>query len=137
MLYWRYGEYAGIGAGAHGRVVAGGARHATSNLTGPEAWAKQVETLGHGLAEDIALSRTEEADEALLMGMRLSEGLDLKRLVFVTGYAPHQTAVGELTALGLIERKGSRLNATSAGRPVLNEIVRRLAQALEPVTAEN
>ena len=70
----------------------------------------------------------------LLMGLRLSEGIDLERLAALTGRAPRPRAVAELTGLGLVERCGTgRLRTTAEGRIVLNEIVLRLASALEPV----
>src|SRR5262245_14867722 len=72
LLYWRYGEYAGLGPGAHGRIVADGVRRATAAERLPERWAAQVEAQGHGLVEKAALGRAEEADEALLMGLRLA-----------------------------------------------------------------
>ena len=80
LLYWRYGEYAGIGPGAHGRVVVDGARHATLTERQPERWLGRVEADGHGTVESTPLSRAEQADEALLMGLRLTEGVDLGRL---------------------------------------------------------
>ena len=137
LIYWRYGEYLGIGPGAHGRVVMRGSRHATSTLRGPEPWASRVEEFGHGMAEDVALTPSEEADEALLMGLRLSVGLDLAGLASLTGHAPHEAAIGELVALGLVAKKGNCLSVLPAGRPVLNEIVRRLARGLQPITAGN
>jgi putative oxygen-independent coproporphyrinogen III oxidase len=133
LLYWRYGEYAGLGPGAHGRVVAGGARQATAAERNPERWAALVEAQGHGVAEMAPLGRAEEADEALLMGLRLTEGIDLDRLAALTGFAPGACAVAELAALGLVERRaGGRLAATAAGRVVLDRIVLRLASALAP-----
>ena len=80
LLYWRYGEYAGIGPGAHGRIVADGRRRATVAERNPEAWAARVEATGSGNVEMIELTRAEQADEMLLMGLRLSEGIDLGRL---------------------------------------------------------
>jgi putative oxygen-independent coproporphyrinogen III oxidase len=133
LLYWRYGEYAGIGPGAHGRIVSDGARLATTTERQPERWAAQVETEGHGMLERTPLSRAEQADEALLMGLRLREGLDLARLAAVSGLAPRPTAIDELVGLGLVERCGKRhLRATRSGRIILNEVVLRLASALEP-----
>ena len=135
LTYWRYGEYAGIGPGAHGRVVAGGARHATSTERQPERWVQRVEMDGHGMVERAPLSRAEQGDEALLMGLRLSEGLNLDRLAAVSGMRPGLRAVEELFGLGLLESCGdSRLRASRAGRIVLNEVVLRLASALEPVS---
>jgi oxygen-independent coproporphyrinogen-3 oxidase len=132
LLYWRYGEYAGLGPGAHGRVVAGGVRQATAAERNPERWVADVEARGHGLAEMAPLGRAEEADEALLMGLRLTEGIDLGRLAALTGFAPGEAAIAELGRLGFVERRaGRRICATAAGRVVLDRIVLRLASALE------
>jgi oxygen-independent coproporphyrinogen-3 oxidase len=137
LLYWRYGEYVGIGPGAHGRVVVGNCRYATMTERQPERWFAQVETKGSGLLEEARLSASEQADEALLMGLRLAEGLDLDRLAEIGGVAPSAGTVGELVELGLVERCGrKRLRATSSGRFVLNQLVLRLAAALEPVGQE-
>jgi oxygen-independent coproporphyrinogen-3 oxidase len=134
LLYWRYGEYAGVGPGAHGRIVVGGARQATAAERNPERWVAEVEVRGHGLAETVSLGRAEEADEALLMGLRLTEGIDLSRLAALTGFTPGDAAIAELAALGLVEhRADGRLAATSAGRVVLDQVVLRLASALAPV----
>jgi oxygen-independent coproporphyrinogen-3 oxidase len=130
LLYWRYGEYAGIGPGAHGRVVVGGVRQATATERNPERWAALVEGRGHGLVETAALSPAEEADEALLMGMRLAEGLDLDRLAALTGLAPSAAVLADLAGQGLIERRGRRVAATAAGRIVLDQVVLRLSSAL-------
>jgi oxygen-independent coproporphyrinogen-3 oxidase len=91
-----------------------------------------VEARGHGLAEIAPLGRAEEADEALLMGLRLTEGVDLGRLAALTGFAPGEAAIAELGRLGFVERRaGRRICATAAGRVVLDRIVLRLASALE------
>jgi putative oxygen-independent coproporphyrinogen III oxidase len=136
LLYWRYGEYVGIGAGAHGRVVLDGKRTATSTERKPEAWIERVEREGRGMIERTALAPEEQVDEALLMGLRLTEGLDLARLSRLGGLAPSPAAVEDLAGLGLIERLGGgRIRATAEGRFVLNEIVLRLSQHLEPVSA--
>jgi oxygen-independent coproporphyrinogen-3 oxidase len=132
LLYWRYGEYAGVGPGAHGRAVVGGVRQATATERNPERWAALVEAGGHGLAETTALSPAEEADEALLMGMRLAEGLDLDRLAALTGLAPGGAALAHLASLGLIDRRGQRVSATAAGRIVLDQLVLRLSSAMTP-----
>lgn len=105
LLYWRYGEYAGVGPGAHGRLVHSGSRHATVTERHPEAWAAAVEQKGHGFTEMTPLSRLEEADELLLMGLRLSEGVDLGRLAEVGGVSPSRAAVEELCELELVECK--------------------------------
>jgi oxygen-independent coproporphyrinogen-3 oxidase len=134
LLYWRYGEYAGVGPGAHGRVVVDGTRRATATERNPERWASLVEVQGHGIVENVSLTREQEADEALLMGLRLAEGLDLGRLAALAGVrsAPHSLA--ELIDLGLIRRpQPGRIAATAAGRLVLNEVIAQLASAFEPV----
>ena len=137
LTYWRYGEYAGVGPGAHGRVVVDGVRRATSTERSPERWAALVEAGAHGIIEDVALTRAEEADEALLMGLRLNEGLDLERLAARTGLNPGTRAVDDLAELGLVEQLGAgRLRATASGRMVLNEIVLRLAQSFEPARSK-
>jgi putative oxygen-independent coproporphyrinogen III oxidase len=131
LLYWRYGEYAGVGPGAHGRVVVDGARRGTSTERNPERWATLVESRGHGLAEVVPLTAAEEADEALLMGLRLAEGIDLDRLAALTGFAPREGAVAELARGGLVERLGAnRITATASGRIVLDQLVLRLSSAL-------
>jgi putative oxygen-independent coproporphyrinogen III oxidase len=134
LLYWRYGEYVGVGAGAHGRLVLDRQRHAIVTERQPERWLERVERTGHGAVEVTPLSAAEQADEALLMGLRLAEGLDLDRLVAVGGLTPAAHAITELIGLGLLEWCGPRrLRAARDGRFVLNEVVLQLASALEPV----
>jgi oxygen-independent coproporphyrinogen-3 oxidase len=109
-----------------------GARRATATERGPERWAALVESRGHGLAEVAPLTPAEEADEALLMGLRLTEGIDLERLGAMTGLAPRESAVADLARSGLIARRpGNRIAATAAGRIVLDQVVLRLSSALE------
>jgi oxygen-independent coproporphyrinogen-3 oxidase len=136
LLYWRYGEYAGIGPGAHGRIVVAGQRLATSTERHPEQWAARVAAAGHGLIAASPLAREQQADEALLMGLRLTEGIDLCRLAAVSGLRPAARALAALTARGLIEPYGRlAIRATTQGRPVLNAIILELASALEPADA--
>jgi oxygen-independent coproporphyrinogen-3 oxidase len=133
LTYWRYGQYVGIGPGAHGRVQVDGVRRATTTERNPERWAALVEAGEHGIAESVALSPLEQADEALLMGLRLQEGLDLDRLARHTGLRPSIGALQELAQLGLVEMTAkSTLRSTTAGRMVLNEIVLRLARSFTP-----
>lgn len=131
LIYWRYGEYAGCGPGAHGRLSASGVRYATSTERQPERWAALVEGNGHGIIEEAPLSAAEQADEVLLMGLRLAEGIDLGRLERLCGVRPSGPAITELTQQGLIETiPGShRVRATKSGRFILNEIVLRLAMS--------
>jgi putative oxygen-independent coproporphyrinogen III oxidase len=137
LLYWRYGEYAGCGPGAHGRLAAG-VRHATSTERNPEAWAARVEQTGHGVIEETPLTAAEEADELLLMGLRLSEGVDLERLESLSGVRPSPAAMASLTQQGLIEAipGTQRIRATGNGRFILNEIVLRLAMSFTNGSAD-
>jgi putative oxygen-independent coproporphyrinogen III oxidase len=131
LLYWRYGEYAGCGPGAHGRLAADGVRRATSTERNPERWASLVEQNGAGIIEETPLTVAEEADELLLMGLRLGEGVDLDRLARLSGVRPSPAAVAKLTKQGLIEAVPGtrRIRATGNGRFILNEIVLRLAMS--------
>jgi putative oxygen-independent coproporphyrinogen III oxidase len=140
LLYWRYGEYAGCGPGAHGRLIFGGARNATATERSPERWAKLVERQGFGWVEAVPVTRGEQADEMLLMGLRLSEGIDLGRLSADGACSPSAAAVDDLAALGLVETVSGaaaerRIRATPKGRFVLNEIVLRLALSCDPPKA--
>ena len=102
----------------------------------PERWLGRVEAAGHGIAETTPLSCEEAADEALIMGMRLGEGIDLDRLAAISGYTPAAHAIDRLVGDGLVERCGtSRIRPTAAGRLVVNRIVLHLASALEPAAA--
>jgi oxygen-independent coproporphyrinogen-3 oxidase len=131
LVYWRYGEYAGIGPGAHGRLVNAGQRHALVTERNPERWLAQVERGGHGLIETELLSNAEQVDEMLLMGLRLAEGIDLARLSAVGGTRPDGHAIAELADLGLVETLGdNRLRATARGRFVLNTVVLKLSSSL-------
>ncbi len=130
LIYWRYGEYAGIGPGAHGRLIVDGVRRALMTERNPEQWLGAVERNGNGLVEHTALTEAEQADEMLLMGLRLSEGIDLGSLARIGGVRPDDRVVCELARLGLLELPTpDRLTATPRGRFVLNELVLKLASS--------
>jgi oxygen-independent coproporphyrinogen-3 oxidase len=107
LLYWRYGEYAGIGPGAHGRIIVDGRRRATVAERNPEAWAARVETTGSGAVESITLTRAEQADEMLLMGLRLREGIDVDELQSLGGVRLDPEVIGDLVRLGLLQVSSS------------------------------
>ena len=135
LVYWRYGEYAGVGPGAHGRLIVEGQRRAFATERNPEAWAAAVEAQGHGLVEDEALTRADAADELLLMGLRLTEGIDIERLARIGGVRPSGQAIARLEDLRMIERVGnSRIRASRRGRFVLNEIVRQISASFEAIS---
>jgi len=85
LVYWRAQEYAGIGPGAHGRLEVAGGRHATATEKRPESWLMRVESLGHGVVSEEALTREQAADEFLLVGLRLAEGIDPARYARLAG----------------------------------------------------
>lgn len=128
LLYWRYGEYAGIGPGAHGRLILPDGRHATSAIRNPETWLSRVESWGDGLEVDEILSRDEEADEMLLMGLRLNEGIDLERYQALAERALDPGRLADLTRHGMVETlPDDRVRATRAGAFVLDAVVADLA----------
>ncbi len=128
LIYWRYQDYAGIGPGAHGRLTIDGARWATMNEKHPESWAGRIEAAGDALIVDEPLSREEAADEMLLMGLRLREGLSARRYEAISGRPFDPKRLADLLAHGMIERiAGDRLRATAAGWMVLDALVADLA----------
>jgi oxygen-independent coproporphyrinogen-3 oxidase len=128
LVYWRYHEYAGIGPGAHGRLIIDGKRHATSTERRPESWLMRVEANGHGLVADEMLTLSEQADEYLLMGLRLAEGIDPQRYAAFSGHPLDEARIAALGAEGMVEQTpDGRLRVTPAGFPVLDAVVADLA----------
>jgi oxygen-independent coproporphyrinogen-3 oxidase len=128
LTYWRYGDYAGIGPGAHGRLTSGGRKFATATERNPEAWLRAVNADGHGMIDNDSLERGEQADEMLLMGLRLREGLDLARYHALAGHFLDPEKEDFLIGHGLLERLGnSRLRCTPQGMLVLDAVVADLA----------
>jgi oxygen-independent coproporphyrinogen-3 oxidase len=121
LIYWRGHEYAGIGPGAHGR-------HATATEKRPEAWLARVEQSGDGLVSDEVLTLAERADEFLLMGLRLVEGIDPKRYQQIAGRSLQTKRIAFLHQHGFVETtRGGRLRVTPTGMPVLDSVVADLA----------
>jgi putative oxygen-independent coproporphyrinogen III oxidase len=133
LVYWRAHEYAGIGPGAHGRLNIGrldieGDRHATATEKRPEAWLTRVENNGHGLVTDDMLTREEMADEFLLMGLRLAEGIDPTRYAALAGRALDTARIAALRENGLVETTAAgHLRVSMPGFPVLDAVVADLA----------
>ncbi len=130
LAYWRYLDYAGIGPGAHGRVTIDGSLHATRRHRAPEPWADRVERTGDGLTASEPVAATERAREALLMGLRLTEGVELARFAARTG-----RTVGESVDAGVLEQcinagyailTSERLVATREGRIRLDSLLAAL-----------
>ncbi len=127
LIYWRYGDYAGIGPGAHGRLtLSGGRRYATEAPKAPGAWLERVEQSGVGEGPREPLSGADQATEFLLMGMRLAEGVEMNRFTALNGAALSPSTIGRLEELGMVWSRAGRIGATGAGRPVLNAILREL-----------
>jgi oxygen-independent coproporphyrinogen-3 oxidase len=128
LIYWRTHDYAGIGPGAHGRLQVGNRRFATANEKRPETWLMRVEALGHGMTVNEALTDADQADELLLMGLRLKEGIDPLRYQQLAGRPLDPRRVSALHAQGAVETLASGfLRVTSAGFPVLDAVVADLA----------
>jgi oxygen-independent coproporphyrinogen-3 oxidase len=128
LVYWRAHEYAGIGPGAHGRLDINGERHAIETERRPEGWMMRVESLGHGVVGDDTLLRSQMADEFLLMGLRLTEGIDPNRYAKLAGRALDPDRIRLLQQEGAIElTPAGRLRVTQSGFPVLDAVVADLA----------
>ncbi|MCQ0990445.1 radical SAM family heme chaperone HemW [Jiella marina] len=129
LTYWRYGLYAGVGPGAHGRLNGrDGTRHAIANEPLPETWLQMVEDWDGGAITDEPLTLEEQADELLLMGLRLTEGIDLARWRKLAGRDIDRASEADLATHGMIERLGpDRIRATPAGMMVLDAVVADLA----------
>ena len=127
LLYWRYGEYAGVGPGAHSRLIAGDDRRALVTEKHPETWRALVNERGHGIVSDTAIVPVDQASEYLLMGLRITEGIDLDRYAALAGREIDSTKIAGLKSMGLIRREGSRLAATADGRKLLNAVISELA----------
>ena len=129
LVYWRYGEYVGVGPGAHGRFIEDGRRVVTFTERMPETWANLVEARGDGIVGGEVLSRSEEADEYLLMGLRLVEGIDLTRYEALSGRSLSNRRIAALQAEDLVAPIGNHaLRATPAGMIVLDAVVADLAR---------
>ena len=131
LTYWRYGDYVGIGPGAHGRVTLGPDKRATRRYRAPETWLAAVERQGHGLEEQIALNAAERAEEMLMMGLRLAEGVGRARFRAETGgeieASLDSRRLADLIAGGFLVQADSGLRATAAGRQRLNAVLAALA----------
>ena len=124
-VYWKYGDYLGIGPGAHGRVTVSGQRFTTETARHPDAWLERVQRYGNGETSRHMLSTEDQATEFLLMGLRLSEGVDLSRHPSLMTEV-FLDKINDLESLRYVRRNGNQLSVTPTGRPVLNAILREL-----------
>jgi len=126
LIYWRAGDYVGIGPGAHGRVTLNGTRYATETPLAPQAWLDRVAKTGSGEAHRASLPAKDQIEEALIMGLRLREGVDFDALLQHHAIPATYFDLDDLPESGLLARQGPRLVATDRGRPVLNAILRQI-----------
>jgi len=127
LLYWRYGSYAGVGPGAHGRLDVNGARLATQTERLPERWREAVLRNGQGLIEQTTIAPADAAREHLLMNLRLAEGIDLADYRARWGTEPDRDRMAPLLEQGLLVLDGDRLAASPHGCLLLNSVIAALA----------
>ncbi len=127
ITYWTYGDYAGIGPGAHGRRQG----VATERLKKPETWLAAVQAQGHGMASEVALTADERATEALVMGLRLGDGIDAALFHARTGRVLADVLradrVARIVAQGLLEHDSQGLRLTLAGQPFVDAVLKEIA----------
>ena len=127
LVYWRYGDYAGVGPGAHGRLtLPDGRRLATVTARAPGDWLAAVGAQGHAVVEQTPVNRQDQATEYMLMAMRLAEGADLTRHRRLAGAPIDAARIAGLAGDGMVRRTGDRLAATARGRIVLNRVLAEL-----------
>ena len=127
LLYWRYGEYAGVGPGAHSRLAEAENRRALIAERHPETWREMVRAKGHGIVSDVIVPPADQASEYLLMGLRITEGIDMDRYAALAGREIDCSKLAGMKSMGLIKRHGQRLMATADGRKLLNAVIAELA----------
>ncbi len=126
LVYWRYGDYAGVGPGAHGRITSGEKRLATRARRMPGDWIDAVERAGHGLEAVEEIAPAEQGDEMVLMGLRLQEGVSLARYARLAGREISPARIEALVADDLLAVEGDIIRATSEGRMLLDAVLARL-----------
>lgn len=125
LIYWRYGDYLGIGPGAHGRLTLNGHRYATEAFSNPKRW---LDAAPAGLTEKPreSLIKPDQASEFLMMGLRLREGVDLDRFASLAGKPLAAEKIIRMQDIGMISRSGRRITVTDQGFMVLNAILAEL-----------
>lgn len=126
LIYWRYGDYVGVGPGAHGRLTLGGQKYATEALKHPEKWLTSVETLNTGESLRDEVPRTEQAIEMLMMGLRLKEGISVSRFEKLSQSKLNRAKIDDLLNMDMLIENEDRLKTTKQGRVILNAILREL-----------
>jgi oxygen-independent coproporphyrinogen-3 oxidase len=129
LIYWRYGDYIGIGPGAHGRVTKHGVRHATEAYSNPNRW---LDSVAQGNAEKIfePIPLHEQATEYLLMGLRINEGISKARFEALSGAQLSNEIIRDLVDLGMVEETSDLLRTTRSGRMVLDSVLGALLRSI-------
>ena len=125
LVYWRYGDYAGVGPGAHGRLTVDGQKQATEAWSLPGRWMEAVAS-GSGDKTVLSLAPRDQFGEYLLMGLRVTEGVSLRRLTQMSADALDAQVISDLETLGLLWRRNDQMGVTDTGRLVLNSVVAKL-----------
>lgn len=125
LIYWRHGDYIGIGPGAHGRLTLGATRWATESYAYPDAWLSRSDS-GQTEKPRVAVTQKDQAGEYLMMGLRITEGIDLRRYTELAGTPLDPSKIKHLESIGMVQSDGVMLAATKQGRMVLNAIITEL-----------
>nr|WP_321506639.1 radical SAM family heme chaperone HemW [uncultured Celeribacter sp.] len=125
LIYWRYGDYLGIGPGAHGRLTLNGTKYAVDTALSPALWLEKTLKTGNGDQNSSVLSGYDQAAEYLMMGLRIAEGVDVARVSNLLG-RKYVIESEYLAGEGFISHEDGRLSVTDKGRPLLNAIIREL-----------
>lgn len=126
LIYWQAGDYAGIGPGAHGRLTIDNKRVATEAISNPALWINSVNKNNSGDLSYTSLSTNEHADEYLMMGLRITDGIDIARYENISGNQINSNKINYLKDINMVVIHDNRLRATTQGRPLLNAIIREL-----------
>ena len=126
LIYWRYGDYIGVGPGAHGRISENGNKIATTTIENPENWLRGVELNGTSTIDDEVINHIDQASEYLMMSLRLIEGVDMERYKKISGIALDNKLIDKNIENGLIKVINNNLIATQHGRIILNTLIKDL-----------
>lgn len=126
LIYWRYGDYVGVGPGAHGRITTNGNRIATITTQNPEDWLRNVELNGTATSDDEIIKPRDQAAEYLMMSLRLTEGVDMNRFQFLCGTALNNQVIDKNIQNGLLKVNNNNLIATQRGKIILNTVIKDL-----------